>query len=104
MRCHRACVGACLVDYGTGGLNSVDPAIRAPLAVSPDYLDLMPKPSQYELDAWRDIQQFKGRQVSRRVGQAGQRVAETSTAVGERATGYLGVTPKPSRSSAAGRA
>jgi hypothetical protein len=49
----------------------------------------MTEPSQYELEAWSDIQAFKGRQVSLRMGEVGQRVFNTTTAVGNRATKYL---------------
>lgn len=49
----------------------------------------MAEPSQYELEAWSDIQAFKGRQVSLRMGEVGQRVFNTTTAVGSRATKYL---------------
>jgi len=49
----------------------------------------MTEPSQYEIDAWTDIQAFKGRQVSRRMGEVGQKVSNSTTAVGDRATKYL---------------
>lgn len=49
----------------------------------------MAEPSQYELEAWRDIQAFRGRQVSLRMGEAGQRVSNTVAAVGSQATKYL---------------
>jgi hypothetical protein len=53
------------------------------------YLEAMAEPSQYELEAWSDIQAFKGRQVSLRMGEVGQRVFNTTTAAGSRATKYL---------------
>lgn len=56
---------------------------------SRQYLEAMAEPSQYELEAWSDIQAFKGRQVSLRMGEVGQRVFNTTTAVGSRATKYL---------------
>lgn len=49
----------------------------------------MSQPSSYELDAWREIQEFKGRQVSRRVGAAGQRMSEAAANAGDRASKYL---------------
>lgn len=49
----------------------------------------MAEPSQYEIDAWSNIQAFKGRQVSRRMGGVSQQVSNRTTAVGERATSYL---------------
>jgi hypothetical protein len=49
----------------------------------------MAEPSQYELDAWTDVQAFRGRQVSRRMGEVGQKVSNGTTAVGDRATKYL---------------
>ncbi len=49
----------------------------------------MDEPSQYELDAWNDIQAFRGRQASRGLGQVGQKVSNGTTTVGERGTKYL---------------
>ncbi len=49
----------------------------------------MTEPSQYELDAWSDIKAFKGREVSRRMGEVGQKVFNGTTALGNRATKYL---------------
>lgn len=49
----------------------------------------MTEPSLYELDAWRAIQEFRGRQVSLRLGEAGQRVSDAAAAVGGQATRYL---------------
>ena len=57
--------------------------------IAGQYLEVMAEPSQYELEAWSDIQAFKGRQVSLRMGEVGQRVFNTTTAVGSRATKYL---------------
>lgn len=56
---------------------------------SRQYLGPMTEPSQYELEAWSDIQAFRGRQVSLRMGEVGERVLDTTTAVGDRATKYL---------------
>jgi hypothetical protein len=58
------------------------------------YVGAMAEPSQYELDAWGDIQAFRGRQVSRRMGEVGQRVSDGTTAVGDRATKYLESHPR----------
>lgn len=49
----------------------------------------MSQPSSYELDAWREIQEFTGRQVSRRLGEAGQRISESAAKAGGRASKYL---------------
>lgn len=54
----------------------------------------MAEPSQYELDAWNDIQAFRGRQISRRMGEVGQKVHNGTTAVGNRATNYLEAHPR----------
>ncbi len=54
----------------------------------------MVQPSQYELDAWQEIQGFKGRQMSRRLGEAGQRVSEAAAAAGDRASKYLDAHPQ----------
>lgn len=54
----------------------------------------MTEPSQYELDAWSDIQAFKGRQVSRGLGKAGEKVSKSTAAVGTRATTYLEKYPR----------
>jgi hypothetical protein len=54
----------------------------------------MIEPSQYELDAWRDVQAFKGRQVSRGLGQVGQKVSDRTAAAGRRASRYLEKHPR----------
>lgn len=54
----------------------------------------MAEPSQYELDAWGEIQRFTGRQVSLRMADLGQRVSDATTAVGSRASKYLESHPR----------
>lgn len=54
----------------------------------------MSEPSQYELDAWSEVRAFKGRQISQRVGEVGQKVSSASNAVGARATEYLANHPR----------
>jgi EcsC protein family len=49
----------------------------------------MADPSDYELRAWRDIQQFKGRRLSRVMGNASGQVAIGAAELGKRATKYL---------------
>ena len=49
----------------------------------------MAEPSDYELTAWRDIQGFKGRPLSRGIRSAGEHVASGGAALGQRATKYL---------------
>lgn len=49
----------------------------------------MADPSDYELRAWRDIQQFKGRRLSRVMGNASEQVAIGAAELGKRATKYL---------------
>ncbi|MFD6968552.1 EcsC family protein [Streptomyces sp. NPDC059979] len=49
----------------------------------------MVNPSDYELAAWRDIQRFKGRPLSRAMRSAGEQVATGAAELGKRATKYL---------------
>lgn len=49
----------------------------------------MTNPSDYELAAWRDIQRFKGRPLSRAMRNAGEQLAVGVGKVGQRATKYL---------------
>ena len=49
----------------------------------------MADPSDYELAAWRDIQRFKGRPLSRAMRNAGEQVAVGAAELGKRATKYL---------------
>lgn len=58
------------------------------------YLEAMTEPSQYELDAWDDVQQFTGRQVSLRLAQLGQSASDAAAAVGGRASKYLESHPR----------
>jgi EcsC protein family len=48
----------------------------------------MAGPSDYELDAWHRLQQFKGRPLSRLMGKASDQVAGGAAEVGRRATRY----------------
>ena len=54
----------------------------------------MTDPSDYELAAWRDIQRFTGRPLSREMRNAGERVAVGAAELGKRATKYLGDRPR----------
>lgn len=65
-----------------------------PFVACRQYLEAMPEPSPYELDAWNEIQAFKGRQMSARMGDVSQGVRNTTTAVGSRATKYLEDRPR----------
>ncbi|MEW1778688.1 EcsC family protein [Streptomyces sp. NPDC086777] len=47
------------------------------------------QPSEYELNAWRAIQQFKGRPLSRAMSNAGEQVANGVSALGKRAAKQL---------------
>lgn len=49
----------------------------------------MTEPSDYELDAWRNIQRFKGRPLSQAMRNAGEQVAVGAEELGKRATRYL---------------
>lgn len=49
----------------------------------------MADPSDYELAAWRDIQRFKGRPLSRAMRNAGEQLAVGAVKVGQSATKYL---------------
>ena len=54
----------------------------------------MADPSDYELRAWRDIQQFKGRRLSRVMGNASEQVAIGAAELGKRATKYVESRPR----------
>jgi hypothetical protein len=54
----------------------------------------MAEPSEYELAAWRDVQRFKGRPLSRVMQGAGEQVALGVSAIGKQATKYLENHPK----------
>ena len=54
----------------------------------------MADPSDYELAAWRDIQRFKGRPLSRVMRNAGEHVAIGAAELGKRATKYLENRPR----------
>jgi hypothetical protein len=49
----------------------------------------MADPSDYELRAWRDMQRFKGRRLSRVMGNASEHVGSGAAQLGMRATKYL---------------
>lgn len=49
----------------------------------------MTEPSTYELQAWHNIQRFKGRPLSQAIRNAGEQVAIGAEKIGERATQYL---------------
>lgn len=49
----------------------------------------MTEPSDYELMAWRDLQRFRGRPVTRLFESAGDHVTAGVAKVGKRATQYL---------------
>lgn len=53
------------------------------------YTCCMIEPSAYELDAWRDIQRFKGRPISRVIENVSEQVANGASELGKRATQYL---------------
>src|ERR1700753_831121 len=54
----------------------------------------MADPSDYELQAWRDIQRFTGRKLSRVVGNASGQVAVGAAEIGKRAAKYLEEDPR----------
>src|SRR5690554_6633799 len=54
----------------------------------------MVEPSEYELAAWRSIQRFKGRPLSRVMKSAGDQVAIGASELGKRATNFLESHPK----------
>lgn len=49
----------------------------------------MAEPSEYELAAWRDIQQFKGRPLSAALNSVGEGMSNGAAALGRRAVTYL---------------
>ena len=54
----------------------------------------MTEPSDYELEAWRDIQRFKGRPLSRRMGETGEQLAVGAAKLGRRAAKRLESHPR----------
>jgi hypothetical protein len=52
------------------------------------------KPSEYELEAWQNVQRFMGRPLSRAVRSAGDQVAVGAAELGNRAAAYLGSRPR----------
>jgi hypothetical protein len=54
----------------------------------------MANPSDYELRAWRDIQRFEARPLSRVMGNVSEQVAIGAAELGKRATKYLGNHPR----------
>lgn len=54
----------------------------------------MTEPSGYELDAWQNLQQFKGRPLSRAVRNVSEQVATGAAKIGERASEYLENQPR----------
>ncbi|WP_022888170.1 EcsC family protein [Agromyces italicus] len=54
----------------------------------------MADPSDYELAAWRDVQRFKGRPLSRAMRGVGEQMALGFSAIGTQATTYLAKHPK----------
>lgn len=54
----------------------------------------MADPSDYELQAWRDIERFKRRPLSRAMRSAGEHVAIGSAGLGRQATKYLDMHPR----------
>jgi uncharacterized protein (DUF697 family) len=54
----------------------------------------MTEPSAYELNAWRNIQQFKGRPLSQAMRNVGEQVANGAEKLGERANQYLESQPR----------
>lgn len=54
----------------------------------------MADPSNYELEAWRDIQRFKSRPLSRAMRSAGEQVATRTAGLSKRAGNYLETHPR----------
>lgn len=54
----------------------------------------MTEPSAYELNAWHNIQQFKGRPLSQAMRNVGEQMANGAAKLGERATEYLESQPR----------
>ncbi|WP_246857124.1 EcsC family protein [Glutamicibacter sp. ZJUTW] len=54
----------------------------------------MTEPSEYELAAWRDIQRFKGRPLSKMIRKVGEQAATGATQLGNRAAQYLEKRPR----------
>ncbi|QAV69253.1 serine/arginine repetitive matrix protein 2 [Salinibacterium sp. UTAS2018] len=63
----------------------------------------MTSPSEYELIAWRHVQDFKGRAISRTARKAGEKVVEGVNAFGKNASSYLESHPKTQSAVARGQ-
>lgn len=63
----------------------------------------MAEPSEYELAAWRDIQRFKGRPLTRVMRGAGEKVAQGFSAIGTQTSTYLENHPKTQAAVAKGQ-
>ncbi|GAA3618200.1 hypothetical protein GCM10022199_23320 [Marihabitans asiaticum] len=63
----------------------------------------MNEPSPYEMKAWEEIQAFQGRQLSARMADVGQKVADTGAAIGERTGMFLGDHPRAQKIARRGR-
>lgn len=63
----------------------------------------MTEPSAYELEAWHNIQRFKGRPLSQTMRTAGERVATSAEKLGEAAVQYWRKGPLHKQPSPGGR-
>lgn len=63
----------------------------------------MTEPSEYELAAWRDIQRFKGRPLSKMIRKVGEQAATGATQLGNRAAQYLEKRPRAQASVSRGQ-
>lgn len=63
----------------------------------------MTEPSGYELEAWRDIQRFEGRPLSRVMRNAGEPLATGAAKISERASRYLEKSPRTRSTVSRGR-
>lgn len=67
------------------------------------YTGAMTEPSAYELNAWGNIQQFKGRPLSQAMRNVGEQVANGAEKLGERASQYLESQPRAQATLARGQ-
>jgi len=70
------------------------PSVQYCVSVQVTTIFRMTDPSGYEIEAWRDIQRFKGRLLSRVMRSAGAQLAAGTTRIGERASKYLENKPR----------
>lgn len=63
-----------------------------------------PEPSKYELDAWKELQQHKGKPLSSTLRDVNDRIVKGAAAVGQKATAYIEEHPNAEKVTEGGKA